>query len=83
MGSLRERVGHHLLGASAVLSAQMKLIVDLTQQDIADATSVARESVSRTLGDLERDGVIKMRPRRIEVLDPDALCPVGCQVHSG
>lgn len=74
MGSLRERVGHHLL-ASAVLSPRMRLIVELTHQDIADATGAARESVSRTLRDLERDGVIKILPRRVEVIDADALCP--------
>ncbi|HJW50028.1 MAG TPA: Crp/Fnr family transcriptional regulator [Candidatus Limnocylindria bacterium] len=74
MGSLRERVGHHLL-ASAVISPRLRLVAELTQQDIADATGAARESVSRTLRDLERDGVIKIRPRRIEVLNADALCP--------
>lgn len=73
-GSLRERVGHHLL-ASAVVSPRLKLIVELTQQDIADATGAARESVTRTLRDLERDGIIKIRPRRVEVVDADALCP--------
>lgn len=74
MGSLRERVGHHLL-KSAVISERMRLVAQLTQQDIADATGAARESVTRALRDLERDGVIKIRPRRIEVLDADALCP--------
>ena len=74
LGSLRERVGHHLL-ASAALSPRMELVVELTQQDLADATGAARESVTRTLRDLERDGVIRIRPRRIEVLNADALCP--------
>ena len=57
MGSLRERVGHHVL-ESAVASSPVRLIVELTQQDIANATGVARESVTRTLRDLEREGVI-------------------------
>ena len=74
MGSLRERVGHHLL-KSAVFTPRLRLVAELTQQDIADAAGAARESVTRTLRDLERDGVITIRPRRIEVLDADALCP--------
>lgn len=74
LGSLRERVGHHLL-ASAVPSPKPRLIAELTQQDIADATGAARESVTRALRDFERDGVIRIRPRRIEILDADALCP--------
>jgi CRP/FNR family transcriptional regulator len=74
LGSLRERVGHHLLAAVAS-SPRLRLVAELTHEDIADATGAARESVTRTLRDLERDGVIKIRPRRIEVLDPDALCP--------
>ena len=74
MGTVRERVGHHLL-KSAVLAPRPRLVAELTQQDLANAAGVARESVTRTLSDLEREGVIKVRPRRIEVLNADALCP--------
>jgi CRP-like cAMP-binding protein len=80
-GSMRDRVGHYLLARvaehppSAVPHPHTHDLA-VTHQEVADAVGAARETVSRVLTQLEQEGVIKMRPRRINVIDFDALCPV-------
>jgi len=78
-GALRDRVGHHLL-AMVSASPRTPLVATVTQQALADATGAARESVTRVLRDLEKSGVIRMSPGRIEVVDVDSLC-TGAAEH--
>jgi CRP-like cAMP-binding protein len=47
--------------------------VAATQADIAELASAARESASRFLAELERDGVVTLRRGRVIVHEPDAL----------
>ena len=46
---------------------------DLSEADLARMVGASRESVSRQIAAWERDGVLRARPRRIEIIDERAL----------
>lgn len=48
-------------------------VVELSQKQLAEALSLSRQTVSRALGLLERDGVIERGHRRIEVRELERL----------
>lgn len=47
--------------------------VRLTHQELANMIASTREAVSKVMGELQRDGVIESRSRRVAILDRDAL----------
>ena len=47
--------------------------LEFTHQDLANRTGNSRETITRVLKDLERDGIIKTRPGMISLLNPSAL----------
>jgi CRP/FNR family transcriptional regulator len=47
--------------------------VRLTHQDLANMIASTREAVSKVMSELQRDGVIEIRSRRIAILDRGAL----------
>lgn len=47
--------------------------LEFTHQDLANRTGNSRETITRVLKDLERDGIIKTRPGMIALLKPAAL----------
>ena len=78
-GSLRERVARHLLDLAAVHD-DSRLVVDVTQQALAEAVGSTRPAVARVLGGLRQAGLIVTATRDIEVLDPEGL---HAETHSG
>lgn len=49
----------------------------LTHQQVAQMVGVNRESASRVLQDLQREGVIRIESRRIRILQPHLLSSIG------
>jgi CRP-like cAMP-binding protein len=47
--------------------------LEFTHQDLANRTGNSRETITRVLKDLEKDGIIKTRPGMIALLNPSAL----------
>ena len=47
--------------------------LEFTHQDLANRTGNSRETITRVLRDLERDGIIKTRPGLIGLLKPESL----------
>ena len=47
--------------------------VRLTHQELANMIASTREAVSKVMSELQRDGVIESRSRRVAILDRDAL----------
>jgi CRP/FNR family transcriptional regulator len=75
-GTVRERVCHHLLDlAMSADGTEGPLVAVVTQQDLADATGTARESVARALRDLESEGLIERTGKRVVLLEPLLLHP--------
>ncbi len=52
---------------------QVRFPLELTHQEIASLIGTARETVSRSLKQLQSDGVIEIRERYVTVLDRNAL----------
>jgi CRP/FNR family transcriptional regulator, polysaccharide utilization system transcription regulator len=46
---------------------------EITRQDIAEYSSMSKDSAIRVLKEFERDQIIRLEGRKIEVLDPDRL----------
>jgi CRP/FNR family transcriptional regulator, dissimilatory nitrate respiration regulator len=49
------------------------LVLDLTQNELADYFGVARPSVARALGDIEDEGIIEAKGKTIRILSREAL----------
>jgi CRP-like cAMP-binding protein len=81
--SLSERVGHHLLELAMADQTSGTLMTRASRQDLANATASARESVSRVLRRLSEGGAIRIGPRRIDILRPEALCPHSLEIGRG
>jgi CRP/FNR family transcriptional regulator len=74
-GTLRERVSHHLLDVAMGIDGEGPLIAQITQQELANATGAARESVARVLRELETEGLIERKGSRIALRRPLLLHP--------
>lgn len=70
----QERVATFLLDMAARLSRHGEIVLPMSRQDIGDYLGLTIETVSRTLTQLERDGLIVIRgSRRIAFRDRAAL----------
>ncbi|MFC7511360.1 helix-turn-helix domain-containing protein [Streptomyces thermocarboxydus] len=49
------------------------MLAQFAQHDLADAVGATREAVAKSLRLLRTAGVVRTRPRRIELIDHDAL----------
>jgi CRP-like cAMP-binding protein len=48
-------------------------VLDVTQNDLADYFGVARPSIARALGEMEKDGIITAKGRHITIKDGEKL----------
>jgi CRP/FNR family transcriptional regulator len=75
--SARQRVAHFLLYLSERFAAggysSRSFMLPMLRADIGSYLGIALESVSRAFSDLYDQGMIKVRLRDIELLDPDGL----------
>jgi CRP/FNR family transcriptional regulator, cyclic AMP receptor protein len=81
-GSVRERIARHLL-ATASPGRQGRLVVNLTQQELANAVGTAREVASRALRQLDAAGLLRTRPGGVVLLDIPALQSVAAGAEDG
>ncbi|MEJ2597026.1 MAG: helix-turn-helix domain-containing protein [Anaerolineales bacterium] len=72
-GSLQQRVARHLLDLAAARQQGQGLLVQLTQQELADAVGSVRPVVARILRDLRIEGVISTSSDGILILKPEEL----------
>jgi CRP/FNR family transcriptional regulator, cyclic AMP receptor protein len=68
-GSMRQRVVRHLLAMGGDNGEAGRHVVPVTQQQLADGIGTSREVVGRVLSILRREGLLRTRPREIEILD--------------
>ena len=50
-----------------------EIILEMTQNDLADYFGVARPSVSRVIGELEQEGIIITKGKTLRILDKKGL----------
>ncbi|WP_038057134.1 helix-turn-helix domain-containing protein [Thermus amyloliquefaciens] len=75
-GELRARIARYLLflaDTPASYRDERGLYVTASHEEIADATASTRESVSKILSDLRREGLIDTAYRKVYLLDLKAL----------
>ena len=77
LGTMRERVAWHLLDQVLPAPGGGRLIVDLTQQQLADSVGSVREVVARVLRDLRDAGLVTTTNHRIEIVDPVNLAAIA------
>jgi CRP/FNR family cyclic AMP-dependent transcriptional regulator len=73
--SVPGRVYAELLRTSEPVDSEKSRLIEPTPSitDIAMRVNTTRETVSRTVSDLERRGLLKRAPRGFELVDPDQL----------
>jgi CRP/FNR family transcriptional regulator, dissimilatory nitrate respiration regulator len=52
---------------------KLSVVLDLTQNDLADFFGVARPSVARALGDMEEKGYLEAKGKHIRIIDKQGL----------
>ena len=71
------RIADALIYLSEEIYESNKIGADITRQDIADYTSMSKDSAIRILKEFERDKVIRLDGKTIEVIDDDRLQSVS------
>jgi len=69
--TIKGKLAHYILQKAGKESFSVTL--GMTQNELADFFGVARPSVARALGELEREGYIEAKGKRIEITDKDGL----------
>jgi CRP-like cAMP-binding protein len=69
--TIKGKLAHYMLQKSG--TDYNVISMDMTQADLADFFGVARPSVARALGELETDGYIEAKGKRIKILDKKGL----------
>jgi CRP/FNR family cyclic AMP-dependent transcriptional regulator len=72
-GSLRQRVARHLLDLAASRQQGSRLVVKVTQQELADAVGSVRPVVARIIRELRVEGIITTSSDGIVILKPAEL----------
>ncbi len=72
-GSLRQRVARHLLDLAASRQQGGGLVIQVTQQELADAVGSVRPVVARIMRDFRTEGIITTTSDGIIVLKPAEL----------
>lgn len=67
---LRHRILHYLTRQATKYPTQEGIVVEATHESIAEAVYATREGVSKVLGELRRERLLKTKYRRIVLLRP-------------
>ena len=63
--TIKGKLAHYILQKAG--KDRLTVMLDMTQNDLADFFGVARPSVARALGDLEEEGYIEARGKNIKI----------------
>jgi len=66
-------------GTASCEKSSMNFSMPLTQDDLACFTGSSRETVSRTLGRLQKDNLIHIQGAIVHILQPDRLRELACE----
>lgn len=69
--TIKGKLAHYILQKAG--KEMYSIVLDMTQNDLADFFGVARPSVARAIGDLEEDGLIQAKGKNIKILDKKGL----------
>lgn len=77
LGSLRTRLAHQLV----LLQSENGCVQGLTHEDLSYLVGGARQTVSQTLEQFERAGLVKLHRKKIDVLDSGGLMELTTSVQ--
>jgi CRP/FNR family transcriptional regulator, cyclic AMP receptor protein len=81
-GVAKARVAGRILDVADVIgevrNGAVEMSAPISQADLAGMAGVCRESATRVIGDLRRDGAIAYSGRRLRILRPDMLERIKC-----
>jgi CRP-like cAMP-binding protein len=69
--TIRGKLAHFILQKSERKSSSVSL--GMTQNELSDFFGVARPSLARTIGDLEKEGYIEAKGKNIRIIDREGL----------
>ncbi len=69
--TIKAKLAHYILHKAGKKTTSLQL--DMTQKELAEFFGVARPSVARTLGDLEREGFIAAAGKNIKIINKPGL----------
>jgi CRP/FNR family transcriptional regulator, dissimilatory nitrate respiration regulator len=69
--TIKGKLAHYILQKAG--KEKSSVLLDMTQNDLADFFGVARPSVARALGDLEEEGYIEAKGKNIKINDKEGL----------
>ena len=69
--TIKGKLAHYILQKAG--KERSSIVLDMKQNDLADFFGVARPSVARAIGELEREGYIEAKGRNIIILDKERL----------
>lgn len=72
-GGVRQRLARMLLDQSGCTTARGRCKVTSTHQDLAQALGTVREVISRNLSRFQAEGLVRLKPRTIDLLNPEGL----------
>ena len=67
------RIADALIYLTDEIYESVRIGPDISRQDIADYTSMSKDSAIRILKEFERDNIIRLEGKTIEVVDGDRL----------
>jgi CRP/FNR family transcriptional regulator, dissimilatory nitrate respiration regulator len=69
--TIKSKLAHYILQKAGKESSSVML--DMTQNELADFFGAARPSVARALGDLEKEGYLEAKGKKIKIIDKEGL----------
>lgn len=74
--TIRGKLAEYILAESDMRGGDNMITLSLSKQSLADKFAVARQALSRSLSELEEEGLIQMKGRKITILDRRRLSEV-------
>lgn len=71
--SIRGKLAEYILQESNKKGGSAVVIFSMTRQELADKFAVTRQALSRSLSELEEDGLISIKGKKIEILNRNGL----------
>jgi len=69
--TIKGKLAHYILQKAG--KEKSSILLDMTQNELADFFGVARPSVARALGDLEEEGYLEAKGKNIKIIDKEGL----------
>lgn len=73
--TIKGKLAHYILQKAGKEKAS--ILLDMTQNELADFFGVARPSVARALGELEEEGYLEAKGKNIKIIDKEGLADLA------